>query len=97
MSSQMMDHGEMPPTKDLAVSERAYNQDARRGRLVRGVMLAVSLLYVLVLLLAPLGGIIYYALRSGLSAISRTFGLHDVRLPVVVHICDHQRFRLSCA
>jgi len=42
-------------------------------------MLAVALLYVLALLLAPLGGIIFYGLKSGLGAIGRTFSLPDVR------------------
>ena len=55
------------------------NADARRGRLVRGVMLAVALLYVAVLLLAPLGGIVFYALKAGLGTIGRTFSQQDVQ------------------
>jgi sulfate/thiosulfate transport system permease protein len=42
-------------------------------------MLAVALLYVVVLLLAPLAGIIYYALRKGLGEVGTTFGQSDVR------------------
>lgn len=42
-------------------------------------MLAAALFYVLALLLAPLGGIIYYALKSGMGGISDTFGQSDVR------------------
>jgi sulfate transport system permease protein len=42
-------------------------------------LLAAALLYVLVLLLAPLGGIIFYGFSSGLGAIGRTFSLPDVR------------------
>lgn len=68
----------MPPTDAFTVTPRVRNADAHRGRLVRGLMLAVALLYVLVLLLAPLGGIIYYALKSGLGAIARTFSQSDV-------------------
>jgi len=58
---------------------RLRNADARRGRLVRGVMLAVALVYVSVLLLAPLAGIFIYALRSGLGTIGQTFNEPDVR------------------
>jgi sulfate/thiosulfate transport system permease protein len=79
MSAQTTERGELPPVEDLTVIERAQNEDARRGRLVRGAMLAGGLFYVLLLLIAPLGGIVYYALRSGISAIGRTFGLPDVQ------------------
>ena len=57
---------------------RLRDRDARRGRVVRGVMLGVSLLYVGVLLLAPLAGIVLYALRAGIGTISSTFQLSDV-------------------
>jgi sulfate transport system permease protein len=58
---------------------RLRDRDARRGRVVRGVMLGVSLLYVGVLLLAPLAGIVLYALRAGIGTISSTFQLSDVQ------------------
>ena len=45
----------------------------------RVLMLSVALLYVAVLLLAPLGGIVYYALKEGLGAIGETFRAPDVR------------------
>jgi sulfate transport system permease protein len=41
-------------------------------------MLAVALLYVSVLLLAPLAGILFYALKAGLGTIGRTFRQPDV-------------------
>ena len=63
---------------DLSLGTRAQNADARRGRLVRGVMLAVVLLYVGTLLLAPLGGIVYSAFKSGLGTVARTFTQSDV-------------------
>ena len=66
------------PHEDLSLGTRAQNADARRGRLVRGVMLAAALLYVAPLLLAPLGGIVYSALKSGLGAAARTFTQSDV-------------------
>jgi sulfate/thiosulfate transport system permease protein len=67
------------PTDVLEIAARARNEDARRGRLVRGLMLTVSLLYVLVLLVAPLGGIVFYGLKSGLDTIGTTYGLPDVQ------------------
>jgi sulfate/thiosulfate transport system permease protein len=71
--------GQLPPVEELRVDARARNADARRGRLVRGVMLAAAFVYVVTLLLAPLAGILYYALRSGISAIGDTFSQPDVR------------------
>jgi sulfate transport system permease protein len=68
----------VPPTDEYAIAQRARNADARRGRLVRGLMLSVSLLYVLALLLAPLAGIVFNALKSGVGAIGDTFGQRDV-------------------
>jgi hypothetical protein len=44
---------------------RLRDRDARRGRIVRGVMLGVALLYVGVLLLAPLAGIVFYRCGAG--------------------------------
>ena len=58
---------------------RLRDRDARRGRFVRGVMLAVALLYVGVLLLAPLAGIVFYAVRAGLDLIRGTFQQPDVQ------------------
>jgi sulfate/thiosulfate transport system permease protein len=69
----------LPEVEELRVAARAHNSDARRGRLVRGVMLSAALVYVVVLLLAPLAGILYYALRGGISAIGETFSQPDVR------------------
>lgn len=77
MSTETQGQGDA--TDVFAVAERARNADARRGRLVRGVMLAVALLYVLVLLVAPLGGIVYSALSSGFETVSQTFRQPDVR------------------
>jgi sulfate/thiosulfate transport system permease protein len=62
----------------LTLGTKAQNEDARRGRLVRGIMLAVALLYVAILLLAPLAGIAYSALKSGFGEIARTFAQADV-------------------
>ena len=50
-----------------------------RGRGVRALLVGVALSYVVVLLLAPLGGITYYALKAGLGTIGDTFRLPDVQ------------------
>jgi sulfate/thiosulfate transport system permease protein len=60
----------------ISTSARA---DRRKARLWRALMLSVALLYVAVLLLAPLGGIIYYALKEGLGEVGHTFRQSDVR------------------
>jgi sulfate/thiosulfate transport system permease protein len=57
---------------------RMRNADARRGRIVRGIMLAIALLYVAFLLLAPLAGIVIYALKAGLDMMGQTFRQPDV-------------------
>ncbi len=77
MSIEALDRDPRPgqPGADLV---KADNADARRGRRVRAVMVAVALLYVGVLLLAPLGGIVYSALKSGLGTVGRTLADHDV-------------------
>ena len=54
-------------------------QSRSRERLVRAGLVAPALLYVLVLLVAPLGGIFYYALKGGTGAIGTTFDQPDVR------------------
>jgi len=64
--------------EDLVLDSKAANADARRGRRVRAVMVTVSLLYVGVLLIAPLGGIAWSALKGGVGNAMRTFSDHDV-------------------
>jgi sulfate/thiosulfate transport system permease protein len=50
-----------------------------RERLARVGLVALALVYVLVLLVGPLAGIIYYALKSGIGEIGTTFNQPDVR------------------
>jgi len=50
-----------------------------RGRLARGVLLALALAYVAILLLAPLVGIVWTALKGGLHVVSDTLTQPDVR------------------
>ena len=50
-----------------------------RGRLVRGLMITAALLYVGILLIAPLIGILWSALDQGLGIVGTTFGEADVQ------------------
>jgi sulfate/thiosulfate transport system permease protein len=50
----------------------------RRASAVRAALVGVALLYVIVLIVAPLAGIVYYGLRSGLGAIGDTYSQTDV-------------------
>jgi sulfate transport system permease protein len=72
--------GDMPelPDDDLSIDQRARNRDARRGRRLRGLMLAAALLYVVFLLIAPLAGIFLSALKGGIGNFFETFSQHDV-------------------
>jgi sulfate transport system permease protein len=51
----------------------------RRKRLVRGSLVALCLIYLGVLVLMPLGAIVWTALRAGWSTIAETFAAPDVR------------------
>jgi sulfate transport system permease protein len=51
----------------------------RRRKLVRGALVAVCLLYLGVLVLLPLGAIVWTAVKSGWSTIAETFTASDVR------------------
>jgi sulfate/thiosulfate transport system permease protein len=52
---------------------------ARRRKLVRGGVLAVAVLYVLVLLVAPLAGIVWTMIDAGWTTVRETFAQPDVR------------------
>jgi sulfate/thiosulfate transport system permease protein len=61
------------------MSVAAHGRSPSRERLGRACLVAPALIYVLVLLVGPLAGIIYYALKSGVGEIGTTFGQSDVR------------------
>jgi sulfate/thiosulfate transport system permease protein len=61
------------------MSAQIHTHNARKGRLQRAIMVAVALLYIAVLLLAPLAGIAYYGLKSGLGPIGDTFRQADIQ------------------
>ena len=56
----------------------ARSRDARQGRRVRAVMLVAAVLYVGILLLAPLGGIAWSALKGGFGTVAHTLSQSDV-------------------
>ena len=64
---------------ELGLTPKASNGDARRGRRLRALMLVAALLYVVILLLAPLAGIAYSAFKEGFGAVAHTFAQSDVR------------------
>ena len=57
----------------------ALTGGANRRKIVRGTLLAVSLLYIGVLLLAPLGGIFWSTFREGTGVVGETLSRPDVR------------------
>ena len=63
--------------EDMSLAARAANEDVRRGRRVRAVMVAVALLYVGILLVAPLYGIAASALKGGFGNAMKTFSDQD--------------------
>jgi len=62
----------------LASRGRPASRPESRGRAVRALLVGIALLYVLVLIVAPLAGIMYYGLRNGVGAITDTFSQPDV-------------------
>ncbi len=50
-----------------------------RGRLAKGLMITGALLYVGILLIAPVAALVWSALENGLDILGRTFGLADVQ------------------
>ncbi|MEA2579714.1 MAG: sulfate/thiosulfate transport system permease protein [Actinomycetota bacterium] len=58
---------------------RSRNNASTRTRLVRGGILGACLLYIGILLLVPLGGIIWGTFKAGSSVVGNTFGQADVR------------------
>jgi len=53
--------------------------DLRRRRLVRPLLVGAVLLYLAVLLVAPLAGVVWTALKPGWHILAETFGVGDVR------------------
>ena len=61
------------PSTAKAARTPGRRSSPRRGKLVPGLLVAAALAYVLVLLLGPLAGIVYYAFKSGASVVGQTF------------------------
>jgi sulfate/thiosulfate transport system permease protein len=66
------------PQQPASAAAAENRRSSRRQKLVPGILLGVALAYVMVLLLGPLGGIIYYAFKSGFGVVSQTFSRPDV-------------------
>ena len=63
----------------MSVVYTAQVDGANRRRVVRNALTAAALIYVAILLLAPLGGIVAGVLSAGLDVVGETFALPDVR------------------
>ena len=63
----------------MSAPTAALTGGANRKKLVRGTLLTLSLLYIGVLLLAPLGGIIWSTFREGIGVVGETLSRPDVR------------------
>jgi sulfate/thiosulfate transport system permease protein len=67
--------------------ERGDQRSAdRRRALIRGGLIAVAVLYVAALVLAPLGGIVWTAIKGGWGTVSDTFTRADVRHAYVLTV-----------
>jgi sulfate/thiosulfate transport system permease protein len=64
---------------DIVRRPEGLEQRRRRRHLVRAVLLGLVLAYLAVLLIAPLGGIIWTVVRAGSDTVLETFSQADVR------------------
>jgi sulfate transport system permease protein len=62
----------------VSVATEAIIPGGRRRKVVRGAVLAVALLYVLVLLIAPIAGIVWTMVDAGWETVRETFAQPDV-------------------
>jgi len=62
-----------------ATAKPGPRTDLQRRRIVRVLLVAAVVAYVTVLLLIPLGGIVWTALKPGWPVVRQTFGAADVR------------------
>ncbi len=76
-TAQVQEQPQQSP--DIPAGAPGRPSGGRREKLVPRILVAVALAYVLVLLLGPLGGIIYYAFKSGLGVVGQTFTQPDVQ------------------
>jgi sulfate/thiosulfate transport system permease protein len=76
-TAQTRERQPQPPEADATAPGRGSG--GRREKLAPVLLVAVALAYVLVLLLGPLAGIVYYAFKSGLSVVGQTFSQPDVQ------------------
>jgi sulfate transport system permease protein len=62
-----------------ATAKPGRRTDLQRRRIVRALLVAAVVAYVTILLLIPLGGIVWTALKPGWPVVRQTFGAADVR------------------
>jgi sulfate/thiosulfate transport system permease protein len=62
----------------MSVAVKLPRTDAGRGRLIRGTMLTAAVAYLAMLVLAPLGGIVWGGLRGGVDVVAGTLARPDV-------------------
>jgi sulfate transport system permease protein len=63
----------------MSIASRSLQEVKTRRRLARAGLFAVAFLYVGILLLAPLGGIVWQAVNDGWSVVQETFARADVK------------------
>jgi sulfate transport system permease protein len=63
----------------MSAAGHALAGGRRHRRALRGLLVGVALAYIAVLLIAPLGGILWSVARSGLGTVTQTFAQPDVR------------------
>ena len=65
----------------MAIAEVAHSHSGGLGRkrVVRGGLLAAALVYVTILLLAPVAGIVWTVVKGGIAQVTETFSRPDVR------------------
>jgi len=76
----------------MSVATGAILAGSRRRRLIRSGLLTLTILYVAVLLLAPLLGIIWIAFRQGFAAMGATFSDPQVQHAGISHPHHHRSY-----
>jgi sulfate transport system permease protein len=63
----------------MSTASGVIRTHASRTKLIRGLLITLALSYVAILLLAPLAGIVWTALKGGMGIVTETFGQADVK------------------
>jgi len=79
MTTETYDAAQAPVISETRHRRPVRRSAAHQGRGARAFMVGISLVYVLVLLLAPLAALLYYSLKPGLGTVLDTFKVPDAR------------------